>query len=334
MRIIFVGDVMLGRLVNDLLKVKPKEYVWGDTLPIFKKADLRICNLECVISDKGEPWAITPKAFHFRTDAKNIGLLKAAYIDLVSLANNHILDYGFEALEECLTILKVGGIRYSGAGVNIEEAMRPTFVTNEDMTVGMLSFTDNEPPWEATEREPGVFYVPIDLDDQRAQRLFKAVKETKKKADLLIVSVHWGPNWGYRPHPPHISFAHRLIDAGTDIIFGHSCHVFQGIEIYQGRPIIYSSGDFIDDYAVDEIERNDQSFIFVVECYKYEIAKLELYPTVVRDFQSWMASGKEKEEIAEKMEVLCEEFKTPIKWQREKGCLEIIPSSQSNRKDI
>lgn len=334
MKIIFIGDLMLGRLVNDLLKAKPKEYVWGDTLPIFEKADLRICNLECVISDKGEPWSMTPKIFHFRTDAKNIEALKAAHINLISLANNHILDYGYEALEECLKILRAGGVRYSGAGINIKEAMRPAFVTIEGITVGMLSFTDNEPSWEAAKRRPGVFYLPIDLTDQRAQRLFKIVESAKKKADLLIVSAHWGPNWGYRPYPPHISFAHQLIDRGADIVFGHSCHVFQGIEIYQGRPIIYSSGDFVDDYAVDEIERNDQSFVFVVECYKDKTAKLELYPTVIRDFQAWLASGEEKEEIAEKMQALCEEFNTTVKWEREKGCLEIIPSSQPNRKDI
>ena len=93
MKILLVGDVMLGRLVNEVLKHEPPGYPWGDTSAIFKKADLRICNLECVISDKGQPWTITPKIFHFRTDYKNIAVLKKAQINMVSLANNHVLDY-------------------------------------------------------------------------------------------------------------------------------------------------------------------------------------------------------------------------------------------------
>ncbi|HXG49726.1 MAG TPA: CapA family protein, partial [Methylomirabilota bacterium] len=90
-KLLFVGDVMLGRLVNDLLKHEPPEYPWGNTLPLFRQADWRCCNLECAISDRGSPWSETPKVFHFRSAAKNIAVLKAARIDAVSLANNHSL---------------------------------------------------------------------------------------------------------------------------------------------------------------------------------------------------------------------------------------------------
>ncbi|CAG0989427.1 partial putative polyglutamine synthesis accessory protein, partial [Anaerolineae bacterium] len=125
MKFLFVGDVMLGRLVNDILQERPPAYPWGDNLPIFRDADIRICNLECVISDRGTPWTITPKVFHFRSDARNVKTLKIAGINVVSLANNHALDYGYQALFDMLKILDNAGIHRAGAGINFDEACRP-----------------------------------------------------------------------------------------------------------------------------------------------------------------------------------------------------------------
>jgi poly-gamma-glutamate synthesis protein (capsule biosynthesis protein) len=115
MRVLIVGDVMLGRLVNQALASNPPGYPWGDTLPLFACADLRICNLECVLSDRGRPWSATNKVFHFRSDAKNVAVLDAAKIDVVSIANNHALDYEYEALTEMLEVLNRGGISHAGA---------------------------------------------------------------------------------------------------------------------------------------------------------------------------------------------------------------------------
>lgn len=324
MKILFVGDVMLGRLVNEVLKRKSPEYPWGDTLPIFRKADVRICNLECVISDRGEPWGLTPKVFHFRSDAKNVEALKRAGITAVSLANNHTLDYGYEAMFDMLKILDRAGIKHAGAGRNLEEASRPAVWQENELRIGFIAFTDNEPQWEVKEDCPGIFYVPIDVKDRRAKYLFDLVRRIKKSIDFLIVSAHGGPNWGYQPQPEHIPFAHALIDAGADIIFGHSCHVFQGIEIYKGRPILYSTGDFIDDYAVDEIERNDESFTFIVEMSGAKIARLQLYPTVIRDFQALIAKGSEARRIAAKMQELCAEFHTRSRWDAATHSLQIF----------
>ena len=114
--LLLVGDVMLGRLVNEVLKVEPPAYPWGDTLPLFQQANVRLCNLECVISDGGTPWSATPKIFHFRSDAKNVAVLQAAHIDAVSLANNHILDFDVEGLLEMRHHLEHAGIHAAGAG--------------------------------------------------------------------------------------------------------------------------------------------------------------------------------------------------------------------------
>src|SRR3989344_5430924 len=265
MKLLFVGDVMLGRLVNEALREENPAYPWGDTLPVFRNADVRICNLECAISDRKIPKNVTPKIFRFRSDSKNAETLKTAGIDVVSLSNNHSLDYGVKAMLEMLKILKKNGILYMGAGRNFSEASRDAAISKRNQKIAFLSISDNEPAWEATRKKPGIFYVPINTEDQRAKKLFETIQEIKKRADLLIVSCHWGPNWGYWPQPHHIPFAHTLIEVGADIVFGHSCHVFQGIEFYKGKPILYSTGDFIDDYAVDEIERNDQSFIFFID---------------------------------------------------------------------
>jgi poly-gamma-glutamate synthesis protein (capsule biosynthesis protein) len=323
MRLLFVGDVMLGRLVNHALAQVPPTYPWGDTLPVFAAADLRICNLECCISDRGAPWVRTPKVFHFRSDAKNVAVLQAAALDAVSLANNHVLDYGEEALADTLEILDRAGIAHTGAGRDQVEAARPALVRAGSLRVGMLAFTDNEPPWEATVDTPGIRYVPVDPADPRAQRLFADVAGLRAEVDLVVVSAHWGPNWGYRPQPHHRPFARRLIESGADVVFGHSCHVFQGIELYRGRPIIYSAGDFVDDYAVDEVERNDESFIFVVVTGEATIEGLALYPTVIREFQARLARGGEADRIAAKMRGLCAEMGTTAVWRRDQGVLEI-----------
>ncbi len=320
-RLLFVGDVMLGRLLNEKLKTAPPRYPWGDTLPLFRSADARICNLECVLADSGSPWQ--PKTFNFRSDAKNVRSLQAAGIDCVSLANNHTLDYGYDALYEMLEILKRAEINYAGAGNNLQEAMRPAAFRVGSLHIGLLSFTDNEARWEAAPYRPGLFYAPVDLEDARARKLLDIAAHVRARVDLLVVAAHWGPNWGYRPQPEHVPFAHALVEAGADIIFGHSCHVFQGIEWYQSGVILYSCGDFVDDYRVHEVERNDQSFIFVIEIENGQVARLKLHPTIITRFQAQLARGAEAEDIARKMQALCQEFGTQAIWREDKGYLEI-----------
>src|SRR5260370_36120287 len=143
MRLVFVGDAMLGRLVNEALKEKPPEYPWGDTLHLFQRSDMRICNLECALADGGTPWARTPKIFHFRSDAKNVASLKAAQINAVSLANNHTLDFEEEALCETFAVLDAAGISHAGAGRTLGEAALPALWEVQGRKVGLLAFIDH-----------------------------------------------------------------------------------------------------------------------------------------------------------------------------------------------
>lgn len=326
MKLLFAGDVMLGRLVNRALQRLPPEYPWGDTLPLFASADWRMCNLECVISDKGTPWSLTPKIFHFRSDAENVAVLQAAHIDAVSLANNHSLDYEYEAMFDMLRILNKAKIAHAGAGADLAEASRPAVSQVQGLRIGVIAFTDNEPAWEAAKEQAGVWFIPINLENARAAGLMAKIRRVRSETDLLVVSAHWGPNWGHEPPPEHIGFGRALIDAGADAVFGHSGHVFRGIEIYRQRPIIYCAGDFIDDYAVDEVERNDRSMIFTLEYDQGSLSKIRLYPTVIRDFQARLAHGSEAEWIGRKMQQLCADLATSSLWLRDEQRLEIVPT--------
>src|SRR5689334_4831234 len=236
LKLLLAGDVMLGRLVNDMLKVESPAYPWGDTLPLFHNADVRLCNLECVMADRGTPWSATPKMFHFRSDARNVAVLNAARIDAVSLANHHVLDFTDAGLFDMLDHLKRSGIRYAGAGTTLREAAEPAIWEVQGRTLGLIACTDNEPDWAATEAHAGIWYVPVRVQDARAHQLFEVVQQCKARAAYLIVSIHWGPNWGYMPPAEHRPFAHALIDYGVDLVFGHSGHIVRGIEIYKNKP--------------------------------------------------------------------------------------------------
>lgn len=320
MRIALVGDVMLGRLVNERLRREGPAYPWGDVLPLFEQAELRFANLECVIADGGEPWP--DKVFTFRSDRKNVASLEAAHVDVVSLANNHVLDYGVPALQEMLPLLDERGILHTGAGPDAAAAREPAISSTGGTTVGFLACTDNEPGWQAGPGSPGVFHVPVSLRDARARQLLELVRRTRERTGFLVVSAHWGPNWGVEVPQAHRSFAHALVDAGADVVFGHSAHIFRGVEVYRGRPVIYSAGDFIDDYAVDPEERNDQSFLFLLEVRDGVPRTLRLHPTLIAHYRV-MRAGRAARAIAGRMEERSAELGTPCRWLDEERCLEI-----------
>jgi len=314
MKLLFVGDVMLGRLVNQALKARPPEYPWGNTLDVFRSADVRFCNLECSLSDRGVRRSPATKAFHFRSDAGNVEVLKRAGIDAVSLANNHILDFDETALTDTLDILDRNRICHAGAGRNAAGASAPAALRIGDRTIAFFAFTDNEPGWKASEGRPGIHYLPTDPDDRDVKRFRSLVEQAREKEDLIVVSAHWGPNWGHKVPEEHAALAHCLVDSGADVVFGHSAHVFRAVEIYRDRPILYSTGDFVDDYAVDRIERNDESFVFLVELGEGEEARVVLYPTTIREFQANLAEGARARSIAEKMQCHCRSWNTTSSW--------------------
>ncbi len=231
----------------------PVEYIWGWALKELKqsKPDLRIINLETSITASDGYWK--GKGINYRMNPANIGSLTAARIDFCSLANNHVLDWGYSGLQETFTTLQNAGIRYAGAGQNRKAAQRPAvFELHGKGRVVIISCGVSDsgipPEWNAGPDKPGVNLLP-DLSKETVRQIKDQVRKIKKPLDIVVLSIHWGGNWGYNISQEHIDFAHRLIDeAGVDIIHGHSSHHVLGMEIYNNKPIIYGSGDFLNDY--------------------------------------------------------------------------------------
>ena len=353
MQILFTGDVMLGRLVNEVLANSKFTYVWGNTIDIIKRADFSLINLECAISSRGKEWNKTFKVFHFRANPDAIKVLNSAYIDYTSLANNHVLDYDFEALLDTINFLNENNISHSGAGMNLKEAMKAAFIEKKikphsnkinsyhnaahyeqannnniknTIRIAVISLTDNEPGWEAKGDSAGINYIPISMDpEEYYYRLKSCIEEARRESDLLIVSSHVGPHFRETPSTEYVNFAHKIIDFGADIYWGHSNHMPQGIEIYKpnnnknNKIILYDSGDFIDDYAIDSYYRNDLSFIFILHFNldrNYKVSNsndkgnillqndiIELIPTRISNFKvnTISADDKDADLIIERM---------------------------------
>ena len=328
MQVALTGDVMLGRLVNDLVienrTVRP-EALWGDMLPVMRRADCRLINLECVISDRGAPWHPATKAFHFRARPRAVDVLRAAGIDGVMLANNHVLDYGQEAFLDCLRRLDEAGLTRAGAGASLEEARAPAVFSLGERSMALVALTDNEPEWEATHNKPGINYVAYNdrgvLPNYRA-RMARALSLARRQADLVLVSAHVGPNWG-APSRAMRALAHELIEMGADLYWGHSNHTPQGIEWYQGKAILYSTGDFVDDYMVDSAERNDLSFLFLLEVERTRIRQILLLPVRIEHCRVRRANEREQTVLARTMQAKCATFGTAVLFREGIGTVTI-----------
>jgi poly-gamma-glutamate capsule biosynthesis protein CapA/YwtB (metallophosphatase superfamily) len=227
-------------------------YVWGDALEILEMGatDIRIVNLETSITSASDAWP--DKDIHYRMHPGNIACLRVARIDCCCLANNHVLDWGYSGLTETLETLESAGVAHAGAGHNAAQAASPAVldVTGKGRVV-MFAFgstTSGIPSrWRATDTNAGVSLLP-DLSDETAQRVATQLRALRQPGDVAIASIHWGSNWGYAVADEQISFGHGLVEAGFDVIHGHSSHHVRPIEIYRDRLILYGCGDFIDDY--------------------------------------------------------------------------------------
>jgi poly-gamma-glutamate synthesis protein (capsule biosynthesis protein) len=252
------GDVMLGRLVDRAVRRWGPRHVWGDVGSWLRRADLTLVNLECAIATSGEKFQ-PPRVFYFRAAPEAIEALQVAGIDFVSLANNHALDYGPSALLETIRRLDEAKIAHAGAGRDLAEAGRFALLEAKGIKVGVVSFADHFRLYAATETRPGTNVIEIRPSGPDFERVREALGRVRAAgAQLSVFSIHWGPNMRQAPDPGFVEFAHAVIDAGADIFHGHSAHVFQGIEIYRGKPILYDTGDLLDDYRVDPQLRNDQ----------------------------------------------------------------------------
>jgi len=229
-------------------------------------------------------------------------LLKAANVRCVSLANNHVLDYEAEGLLDTLRHLDAAGIAHTGAGRDPAEAMRPAVIDVAGLRVAIIAATDNEPAFAAAPGRPGTCYFDIGRDRDTLSRLREvAVHARQAGAGLVVLSLHWGPNMVSMPPAEFQGFAREAL-AFADVIHGHSAHVFQGVEQRGGKFILYDTGDFLDDYAVDKSLRNDWSLIFLCDVAPDgAIQRLRLVPVLLKYARVDLASGPEFREICTTM---------------------------------
>ncbi|WP_129114565.1 CapA family protein [Halegenticoccus tardaugens] len=325
-RIGLAGDVMLGRQVDARQRSRPLDAVWGDVLPRLRSLDGLLINLECCLSERGRPWTRTYRPFHFRaTPDRALPALRSAGVDCCSLANNHTLDYGEPALLDTLDALDGAGIARSGAGRTVAEAREPARFSVDGLDVAVVSFTDNTPEYAATPDSPGTAHVRFDPASSGSRRVVDDALSAARARDpdLLVASLHWGPNMVTEPPPAFRTFGRRLVDRGVDVVHGHSAHVFQGVEVRDGKPILYDAGDFVDDYVVDPDLRNDLSFLFEVAVDGDGApTDLRLSPVEIRDCAVHEATPAAARWCRDRMRELSAPFGTS--FEREEGGLRIV----------
>jgi poly-gamma-glutamate synthesis protein (capsule biosynthesis protein) len=269
--------------------------IWGDALEALEhlRPDIRLINLETAITASNAPWP--GKGIHYRMHPRNLPAISAAGIHCCSLANNHVLDWGHAGLAETLKSLHHAGIATAGAGKSLEEACAPAILDvphKGRVIVLALAHRSSGVPrsWAAQPKWPGICLV-TDLSERTAEGIAQRLGGLKQAGDILIVSIHWGANWGYEIPAEQRRFAHALIDsAGVDLVHGHSSHHVKGIEVYRGRLILYGCGDFFNDYegiGGYEEYRGDLSLMYfpTFEPVSGRLTALRMIPTQVRRFR-------------------------------------------------
>jgi len=233
------GDVNLDPTFVRSFPSTGYEYAWTGLGGLFQADDLTIVNLECAASNLGRKWA---KPWNFRCDPDALPAMAAAGVDVANLANNHSMDYGFEAMLDARENLLAVGITPVGTGENAAAAYTPALFHRNGWTVAVLGGGGVHPEtgsWIATDSRPGM----TNGDDTEA--MVAAIRAAAEEADLVIVTIHWGEQGTTRPRPFEIAQAHAFIDAGADVIFGHHQHVLQPMGWYRGRPVFWGLGNFV-----------------------------------------------------------------------------------------
>src|SRR5213080_1668090 len=314
------------------------DYIWGDALQELENSsvDLRIVNLETAITSADTHWP--DKAIHYRMHPQNIDCLSAVRISGCALANNHILDWGYEGLSETLQTLDSAGIAHAGAGKNADEAAMPAVL---DLTgkgrVLLFSFgstTSGIPrEWRATSSFPGVNLLD-DLSETTATRVASQMRQSAsggQMGDVIVASIHWGSNWGYDIPPEQIAFAHRLIDEGVAIVHGHSSHHVKAIEVFKGRLILYGCGDFLTDYeGISGYEdfRNDLALMYLVDLDSRngQLMSARLVPMQMRRFRLERTSAADAGQLCDLLNALGAPFGTQVRRGEDNSLsLEWIP---------
>ncbi len=317
-------------------------YIWGDAFEEWERLapDVKLINLETSITKSNDYWR--GKGINYRMNPENIGCLTAAQIDCCALANNHVLDWGYSGLRETIATLKTAQIKTTGAGLNRQLAETPAIIEIKGqgrvlVFSGGVTTSGIPASWAAGQDKPGVNLLQ-DLSERTVEYIQKQVEGVKQLGDVVVVSIHWGDNWGYEIPAQQIKFAHQLMDyAGVDLIHGHSSHHVKGLEIYHEKLIIYGCGDFIDDYegiGGYEYFRDDLGLMYfaTLDSDTGKLVNLQMSPTQIKRLRVQQASTGDLLWLRERLNREGSRLGTSVQWDGHKTLtLEKLPSRSSSR---
>jgi poly-gamma-glutamate capsule biosynthesis protein CapA/YwtB (metallophosphatase superfamily) len=292
-----IGDVFIGgtvRMIDGRIGESDEgqnRIAFDKVLPHFRASDVNFANLEGPLSSVGKPQPGRSAAL--RGYPSIVEVLKKARFDFVSLANNHSLDYGWEALADTMAILKKNGIGFSGAGKDIAAARKPALVKKKGMTIGLLSYACNvNVPlgFQAAEGKSGLapirispFFWPDHINRQDIEAMRLDIETWRAKVDFLAVSVHWGVSEG-GTHTVALhqqSIGRQAIEAGADLVLGHHPHAIQGIEIYKDKPICYSLGHFSFAFFTAEEGFPRETMLFQCRISPHRVQQVRFLPAFI-----------------------------------------------------
>lgn len=236
-----VGDMCFDDLVAERMKLNGDDFLFSGYSEFFKSSDVLFGNLETPLTNL-DPRAIV-KEYHFRSDPRIAGLLKKNGFTAVSIANNHMLDSGLTGMDDTIRAMYRYGLGFAGGEDSIEKAVKPYFKMVKGRRIGFLAFSKVIPShdWAAGENRGGIACAYSWNENVYEE----AIASAKKNCDILVVSVHWGKERVTDVSNEDSATAHKMIDAGADIIMGHHPHVVARMEYYKEKPIFYSLGNFI-----------------------------------------------------------------------------------------
>lgn len=309
-----VGDIMLGGRAEPFLKEHGPGYPFRSVLPVLRQADVVVGNLESPISTRGE--AVKNKKFTLRAGPLAAEALKEAGVRVVSLANNHAMDFGPLALQDTLATLSENGILFSGAGMNLDDARSPALLRAGGRTLAFLSYSLTFPlEFFAAPARPGTApgysdYVKEDIRKARA------------RADIVVVSFHWGAEVMFAAKDYQVALGRKAVDWGADLVLGHHPHVLQELEVYKGRLIAYSLGNFV---FGSESSRTNTSIILLCTFKGNTFMKAVAVPLDVNNYrvsyQPRVLTGAEGAAVLDWLAAASSRFKTPFEISGNRAAL-------------
>ena len=313
------GDVCLARQMQGYVSTYGVHWPFANISSILKSADISLVNLECVLSTKGtriDKGGRRP--FYYRGHPQLVDVLVSAGINAVTVSNNHAMDFGADALLQQLKILDVSGLCYTGAGKTMLEALAPKYLVVGNLSVALIGIETEESFVRATHASPGVNHAKGKM--AILQHMLTSIMQAREHADLIVVSPHWGANWSERPTSQQRELARQIIDLGADAILGHSAHILQGVEVYQGRPIVYDMGCLL----FDRVQENRMSLsaMFELDFSSVGFSRLVIRPVELESGRVTIPSASKSEEILKLIQMLSDELSI-LPWQHADGCLSL-----------